>query len=89
MGKTICKLMMSSPSFLLNLPGKELAGMISVKHVYEIALVKAKDQSNDGVALQTICNQIIGDARTLGIEVVKHLEAKEYGYVSNFISSIL
>ena len=58
--------------------GRELAGMISIKHVYEIAKVKAQDPNLDGCPMDNICKQIIGQARSLGIKVVKHLDAEEY-----------
>jgi large subunit ribosomal protein L11 len=39
---------------------------LSVKHVYEIARVKAKDEHLKGVALEGIAKSIIGTAKTLG-----------------------
>ncbi|ETN74616.1 hypothetical protein RB195_011632 [Necator americanus] len=47
----------------------EIAGKLSVKHIYEIAKVKSKDKCLVGVPLQEICRQIIKQCRTLGIEV--------------------
>lgn len=51
-------------------PG-EIAGKISVKHVYEIAKVKSRDKILFGVPLQEICRMIIKQARTIGIEIIK------------------
>ncbi|OWK17380.1 MRPL11 [Cervus elaphus hippelaphus] len=53
--------------------GKEVAGLVTLKHVYEIARVKAQD---DAFALQdaplsSVVRSIIGSARSLGIRVVK------------------
>ena len=52
--------------------------MLSLKHVYEIAVVKSKDPSNDGMEMHNICNQIIGQCISMGVKVVKHLDAEEY-----------
>lgn len=60
-------------------PGKEVAGKVSLKHIYEIAKIKSEDPSFELVPLQTICKSIIGSAHTLGIEVVKELKPEEYG----------
>ena len=52
-------------------PGHEEAGSISVKHVYEIALVKAKDPAFEGVPLQSVCRCIAASARSMGISITK------------------
>ncbi|CAJ0579706.1 unnamed protein product, partial [Mesorhabditis spiculigera] len=49
----------------------EVAGKISVKHVYEIALIKSKDRALVGVPLEEICRKIIIQSRSIGIEVQK------------------
>uniref|UniRef100_A0A7I4YHU9 Large ribosomal subunit protein uL11m n=1 Tax=Haemonchus contortus TaxID=6289 RepID=A0A7I4YHU9_HAECO len=49
-------------------PG-EVAGKISVKHLYEIAKVKSRDKVLQGVPLQFICQKMLKQCRTLGIEV--------------------
>uniref|UniRef100_G1DGC2 Large ribosomal subunit protein uL11m n=1 Tax=Capra hircus TaxID=9925 RepID=G1DGC2_CAPHI len=59
--------------------GKEVAGPVTLKHVYEIARVKARD---DAFALQdlpqsSVVRSIIGRARALGIRVVKDLSSEE------------
>lgn len=65
-------------SGFLPVTGKTVAGMLSLKHIYEIALVKSKDPNLDGTPLPTICNGIIGQCRSIGIKVVKHLDTEEY-----------
>lgn len=46
---------------------------MSLKHIYEIASVKAKDEafSMQDVPLSSVVRSIIGSARSLGIRVVK------------------
>lgn len=60
-------------------PGKEIAGKITLKHLYEIAKIKLEDPPNALLSLQDMCNLLIGSARTCGIEVVRELDAVEYG----------
>ncbi|KAJ9589910.1 hypothetical protein L9F63_016971 [Diploptera punctata] len=57
----------------------EITGMITLKHVYEIAKIKSEDPPLECVPLQDICNMVIGTARTCGIKIVKELDPKEYG----------
>lgn len=60
--------------------GHEVAGMVTLKHLYEIALVKSKN-SNFVVrdtSLEKVVKSLIGSARTLGIKVVRDLSAEEY-----------
>ncbi|XP_048370961.1 39S ribosomal protein L11, mitochondrial [Sphaerodactylus townsendi] len=62
-------------------PGHEVAGMVTLKHLYEIALVKSQDPSfvlNDST-LEEVIKSLLGTARSLGIKVVKELSAEEYG----------
>ncbi|ENN70634.1 39S ribosomal protein L11, mitochondrial [Dendroctonus ponderosae] len=59
--------------------GKEIAGKVTLKHVYEIAKIKSEDPTMQLLSLQDICRMIIGIARSCGIEVVKKLDAAEYG----------
>ncbi|GMS87295.1 hypothetical protein PENTCL1PPCAC_9470 [Pristionchus entomophagus] len=49
----------------------EIAGKLSVKHIYEIALVKQKDKALVGVPLQDICRNLVKQCFTLGIQVQK------------------
>ena len=52
-------------------PGHEVAGTVSMKHVYEIALVKAKDPAFEGVPLESVCKTVAGSARSLGIKITE------------------
>ncbi|VDM62522.1 unnamed protein product [Angiostrongylus costaricensis] len=47
----------------------EIAGKLSVKHIYEIAKVKSKDKCLQGVPLELICRYIVKQCRTIGIQV--------------------
>ncbi|TFY69433.1 hypothetical protein EVG20_g3151 [Dentipellis fragilis] len=51
-------------------PGHEYVGTVSLKHVYEIAKIKATDDHLKHLRLQAIASTIIGTARTLGVQVV-------------------
>uniref|UniRef100_A0AAA9RV64 Large ribosomal subunit protein uL11m n=2 Tax=Bos TaxID=9903 RepID=A0AAA9RV64_BOVIN len=59
--------------------GKEVAGLVTLKHVYEIARVKAQDDAFalQDVPLSSVVRSIIGSARSLGIRVVKDLSSEE------------
>ncbi|KAI1898736.1 hypothetical protein AGOR_G00075430 [Albula goreensis] len=61
--------------------GHEIAGMVSVRAVYEIAKIKATDEcfKIQDASLETVVKSIIGSARSLGIKVVNDLSAEEYG----------
>ena len=50
-------------------PGHEVAGTVTVKHVYEIAVVKSKDPAFEGISLESVCKTIAGSARSLGIKI--------------------
>ncbi|XP_064403104.1 large ribosomal subunit protein uL11m-like [Halichondria panicea] len=52
-------------------PGHQVAGEVSLKHIYEIALVKSKDPVFDGIALESVCKTVMGSARSLGIRIVR------------------
>ncbi|XP_053390343.1 39S ribosomal protein L11, mitochondrial-like [Mercenaria mercenaria] len=56
----------------------DVAGKISLKHVYEIAKIKIQDPQNRGNTLQDVCKQVIGTAHSVGIQVVKSLDPEEY-----------
>ncbi|XP_041708440.2 39S ribosomal protein L11, mitochondrial [Coregonus clupeaformis] len=60
--------------------GHEIAGMVSVRAVYEIAQVKAQDEAfkMQNASIETVVKSIIGSARSLGIEIVNDLSAEEY-----------
>jgi len=51
-------------------PGHEIMGTISLKHVYEIAKIKASDEHLKHLQLESIASTVIGTARTLGLQVV-------------------
>src|SRR6266478_1541947 len=48
-------------------PGHETVGTVSLKHVYEIAKIKATDEHLGHLGLEAIASTIIGSARTLGV----------------------
>lgn len=50
--------------------GHESLGTISLKHVYEIARIKRRDEHMQGHSLESISRAVVGSARTLGIQVV-------------------
>ncbi|EPQ06567.1 39S ribosomal protein L11, mitochondrial [Myotis brandtii] len=58
---------------------KEVAGLVTLKHVYEIACVKAQDDAFAlrDMPLSSVVRSIIGSARSLGIRVVKNLSSEE------------
>ncbi|KTW28464.1 ribosomal protein L11 [Pneumocystis carinii B80] len=51
-------------------PGKISVGTISLKHVYEIAKIKHKDENLQGISLENICKSVIASAKSVGIQVV-------------------
>ena len=57
---------------------QEVAGKVSLKHIYEIATIKSVDIEWDNVPMKDICQTIIKNAHTMGIEVVKDLDADSY-----------
>ncbi|CAD7084002.1 unnamed protein product [Hermetia illucens] len=59
-------------------PGKETSGMITLKHLYEIAKIKHQDPPNALMTLEQMCNMLIGVARTCGIKIVRELNAEDY-----------
>lgn len=56
----------------------EVAGMVTLKHLYEIALIKQTDENLEFRSLEEICNMLISTARSLGVKVVKDLNPEEY-----------
>ncbi|XP_035904198.1 39S ribosomal protein L11, mitochondrial [Anopheles stephensi] len=59
-------------------PGKEIAGKITRKHLYEIAKIKLQDPPNALLTLEHMCKALVGIARTCGIEIVNELDPVEY-----------
>ncbi|KAJ4472300.1 mitochondrial 54S ribosomal protein YmL19 [Lentinula aciculospora] len=51
-------------------PGHEILATISLKHVYEIAKIKATDDNMSHLSLENIARMVVGTARTVGIQVV-------------------
>lgn len=60
-------------------PGHEVAGYITLRHVYEIAKLKLEDPPNALKTHEQMCLSIIGTARSCGVEVVRDLDAEWYG----------
>lgn len=59
-------------------PGHEVAGKITLRHLYEIAAIKLQDPPNALLTHQQMTQMLVGVCRTLGVEVVRHLDAEEY-----------
>lgn len=59
-------------------PGREVSGKITHRHLYELAQIKLQDPPNALLTLQQMCGMLVGVARTLGIQVVRDLNAEEY-----------
>ena len=51
-------------------PGHEVVGTISLKHIFEIAKIKATDDHLKHLRLEAIASTVVGTAKTLGIRVV-------------------
>lgn len=56
----------------------EIAGIISLKHVYEIALIKSRDPLYDCVPVKKICEEIIEAAYSCGVKVVDKIDEEKY-----------
>jgi large subunit ribosomal protein L11 len=53
-------------------PGKVVAGNVSLKALYEIAVSKEKhDPTCSGLPLESICRTIAASAKTMGLKVVR------------------
>ncbi|KAI0238348.1 39S ribosomal protein L11, mitochondrial [Lamellibrachia satsuma] len=59
-------------------PGKEIAGKVSLKHIYEIAAIKSEDPCWETVPMEEICKAVIGTAHSCGIQVVRSLTSDDY-----------
>ncbi|BGP16228.1 hypothetical protein JCM10213_007607 [Rhodosporidiobolus nylandii] len=51
-------------------PGVAPAGTLSMKHVYEIARIKQRDEALKGVKLESIARTVVGQCRSAGVQVV-------------------
>lgn len=60
-------------------PSKEIAGKITYRHLYEIAKIKLQDPPNALLTLQQMTQMLASTARSCGVEIVRELDAKEYG----------
>lgn len=60
-------------------PGREIAGYITLRHVYEIAKIKLEDPPNALLTHEQMCKSIIGTARCIGVKIVRDLDAEWYG----------
>ncbi|XP_063613600.1 large ribosomal subunit protein uL11m-like [Penaeus indicus] len=60
-------------------PGREVAGKVSLKHIYEIAKIKQQDPPLQLTPLKQICELTIGVAHSIGLEVVREIDSEEYG----------
>nr|ACO12027.1 39S ribosomal protein L11, mitochondrial precursor [Lepeophtheirus salmonis] len=56
----------------------EIVGMVTRKHVYEIAKLKSEDPLLQMIDLQEIVQRICVSARRVGIKIVDHLDPEEY-----------
>lgn len=59
-------------------PGKEIAGKITLRHIYEIAQIKIQDPPNALLTMEQMCNMLIGISRSVGIQVVDDLKPEDY-----------
>lgn len=50
--------------------GREVAGTVTLKQIYEIAKIKKQDSSMKNVPMESLCKIIIGSTRSMGIGVV-------------------
>lgn len=60
-------------------PEKEVAGKITLKHLYEIAAIKIQDPCNALLTMPQMCEMLVGVARCCGIQIERNLDAVEYG----------
>ncbi|KAJ3222935.1 hypothetical protein HK099_001741 [Clydaea vesicula] len=50
--------------------GEVIAGEVSLKHIYEIGLIKQNDPGFAGTSLRDVCARVFGQCKSLGIKVV-------------------
>ncbi|XP_026868842.1 39S ribosomal protein L11, mitochondrial isoform X2 [Electrophorus electricus] len=69
--------------------GHEIAGMVSLRAVYEIAQVKAQDECFrvQDASLQTVVKSIIGSAKSLGIQIVNETSVRWISLGSRLFST--
>uniref|UniRef100_A0A5S6QEA7 Large ribosomal subunit protein uL11m n=1 Tax=Trichuris muris TaxID=70415 RepID=A0A5S6QEA7_TRIMR len=56
----------------------DVSGMVTLKHVYEIAKLKQQDDVNMGAPMKRLCQIVMAYARTCGIEVRMEIDPAEY-----------
>jgi len=61
--------------FFILLLGREVAGAVTLKQIYEIAKIKKQDSSMKNVPMESLCKIIIGSTRSMGIDVVPGRDA--------------
>ncbi|ESK88221.1 60s ribosomal protein l19 [Moniliophthora roreri MCA 2997] len=49
-------------------PGHDTVGTVCLKHVYEIAKIKSKDEHMNHLSLEDIARMVVGSARSLGTQ---------------------
>eukprot|EP00053_Salpingoeca_punica_P011311 m.100999 g.100999 ORF g.100999 m.100999 type:complete len:153 (-) comp15641_c0_seq4:2386-2844(-) len=54
-------------------PNSAFVGVVSLKHIYEMAVMKAKDPKFVNTPLKGVCESLIGSARSMGIRVVRDI----------------
>ncbi|CAM6105538.1 unnamed protein product [Calypogeia fissa] len=54
--------------------GHDVAGVVTLKHIYEIAKIKQTDPDCQYLELEAICKSIMGTARSMGITVKRDLD---------------
>ncbi|XP_043476932.1 39S ribosomal protein L11, mitochondrial [Leptopilina heterotoma] len=57
---------------------EHVSGKITLKHLYEIAKIKSQDPPLALMSLEQICQMMVGIAKSIGIQIVRELDAKEY-----------
>ncbi|KAG4305398.1 hypothetical protein PORY_000954 [Pneumocystis oryctolagi] len=57
-----------------SMAGKSIVGTVSLKHIYEIAKIKHKDENVRGIPLESVCKSVIASAKSVGIEVLKNMK---------------
>jgi len=63
----------------------DVAGMLSVKHLYEIAVVKSRDKALYGMDLKDVCRMMVTNCRLMGIAVQK--EDLDVNQLQSFLDS--
>lgn len=56
-----------------------MSGKVTLKQIYEIAKIKIEDPPLQVRTLENVCLMLCGIAKSLGLQVVKDLDSKEYG----------